>query len=176
MNKNKFESSNDTRLAEFIGCTNKTVYETKLTNPTLYNNLKNGWEIKCLIPDFKVDTKFSELLPIYITEGRYELLWLNANKRTNEVLNAIRKAETSEVNPKMFVASNDTRMSLYIGCDKKTIYNTKSKTPHIYDTLKKGWAVKCDNPLVDVDLTMLDMFGDNMNPKWYELLMLGYKG
>lgn len=170
---NKFDKNNDTRLAEYLNVQPKTIYDTKLKKPEIYNNLKDGWEIKCLIPTFKVDTSFSELLPAHITHERYELFWLSANKRSSSVLNAILKAKAEDYNPKLFNPNNDSRLSLYIECDKKTISNTKSKNPEIYKVLKKGWSVKCANPASSVDMSMVDMF-EGVNPRWYELLMLGY--
>lgn len=76
------------------------------------------------------------------------------------------------MNPKIFKPNNDTRMSLYIGCDKKTIYNMKSGRPEVYKALKKGWIIKCANHDLTVDDRMVELL--EIEPRWYELLMLGY--
>lgn len=87
MNKNKFDPNNDTRLAEYLEVEPKTIYDTKLKKPKVYNALKKGWAIKCLTPDVKVDTGFSHLLGKHLTEKRYELFWLSIHGGKNESKN-----------------------------------------------------------------------------------------
>ena len=84
MNKNKYDPNNDTRLAEYLECEPKTIYETKLKKPKIYKALKKGWTIKCENPTVKVDTGFSSLLGKYLAEKRYELFWLSIHGGKNE--------------------------------------------------------------------------------------------
>ena len=82
------------------------------------------------------------------------------------------KCPNGDVNIKMFDPKNDSKLSLYLGVDKQTVYRLKREEPEVYEAIKKGWIIKCKNPEYLVDTEFASVLGRANTNRRYELLWL----